>query len=352
MGEIHTKRLLEIDVIKSVSVMLIILHHEGSFLFHNFVGFCDPYLGRIGLALFTFISGYALYKNNTYISSIRSFYKKRLLRIYPLYLLALFSYVIISNFQLWTKFTTVSLAAHVLGLQMLIYPYIQPDSLLWYLGMIFIFYAAYPFLIKKSETPKKLLCNAGIILILLTLLRYFFGIIEIRTFVYFPIFIAGTLTAWTGIPEKLKNSAFILLIPLIFIRLKWITEDPGEPISGNAFSIVLSLSLMLLLLCIIFLEWVKNIRLNSKISIIISKIAIASYPVYLFHPLVLYSLKGIYSHLAKGMQFQYFNPLAFDLSMICIVTPLFFITCYYIQVYEKQILSAPWKNYVSDKLTS
>jgi len=323
-------------------MMLIIIHHESNFLYHDYFAFFYPYLGRFGLALFTFISGYALYKNNAPISSTKTFYKKRLLRIYPLYLLALFSYVAVSNFQLWKEFTIASLTVHFLGLQMLIYPYIQPDSLLWYIGMLFIFYAVYPFLIKKSETPRKLMWNAGAILISLTLLRAYFGIIEIRTFIYFPIFITGVLAAWTDIPEKLKTMAPITLVPLILIRLKWITEDAKDPINHNVVLIVLSLSLMLLFFCIVFfevvkdvLEVVKDVQFNSKISATVSKIAVASYPVYLLHPLILYSLKGMYS--------KYFNPIAFDLFVISLVVPIFFIICYYIQIYEKRILGVVLK---------
>jgi peptidoglycan/LPS O-acetylase OafA/YrhL len=80
----QTKRTTAIDIIKVLSMVLIIVHHSSSFLNHSF-GFFYPYLGRVGLALFTFISGYALYKNNAEISSIKAFYKKRLLRIYLLY---------------------------------------------------------------------------------------------------------------------------------------------------------------------------------------------------------------------------------------------------------------------------
>lgn len=333
MGEIHTKRLVEIDIIKVISLMLIIIHHESSFLYHEKFELFYPYLGRFGLALFTFISGYSLYINNAQISSVKAFYKKRLLRIYPLYLLALLSYFIISNFQLWQKFTVSSLVVHILGLQMLIYPYIQPDGLLWYIGMIFIFYMVYPLLITKSKIPRRLICNAGIILVLLALLRAHFGIIEIRTFVYFPIFIAGILVAWTGIPEKLKISAPIFLVPLIFIRLTWLTMDAKDPINNNFIPVVSSLSLMLLFFCFIFFEWVKSIELSSKIKEVVRKIAVASYPMYLFHPLVLYSLKRIFSH--------YFNPnpIVFDLFIISVVIPVFFITCYYIQIYEIKILS-------------
>lgn len=185
----------------------------------------------------------------------------------------------------------------------------------------FYFYVVFPFLIKKSETPGKLIWNAGVILISLTLLRAYFDIIEIRTFVYFSIFIAGRLAAWTGISEKLKYSAPIFFIPLIFIRLRWVTADAVDPINDNVIPVVLSLSLMLLFFCFIFLEWVKSIQLNSRISAMVGKIAVASYPVYLFHTLVLDSLKRTL------MYSQYFNPIIFDLLTISILIPMVVILC-------------------------
>lgn len=211
--------------------------------------------------------------------------------------------------------------------------------------MILIFYMVYPFLIRKSKTPRNLIWNAGVILMSLTFIRAFFSIIEIRTLVYFPIFIAGVLTAWTGIPEKIRVSAPVLLVPLIFIRLKWLTMDPKDPLSDNIIPVVLSLSSMLILFCIISFEWIKNIRLSSRIATMISKLAVASYPVYLFHPLVLYSLKGVCSHFFNP------NPIVFNLCMIFVVIPIFVTTCYYIQIYEMRIFSASQRNHLFGKST-
>lgn len=68
MSEIHIKRLPEIDTIKAMYVMLILIHHCPDFLYPTFItGIFEPYLGRFGLGLFTFVPGYALYKNNAQI---------------------------------------------------------------------------------------------------------------------------------------------------------------------------------------------------------------------------------------------------------------------------------------------
>jgi peptidoglycan/LPS O-acetylase OafA/YrhL len=212
--------------------------------------------------------------------------------------------------------------------------------------MIFIFYVMYPFLIKKSETPGRLIWNAALILVPLSLLRAYFGIIEVRTFLYFPIFIAGILTSWIGIPKKLKNSTPIFLVLLILIRLKWITMDAKDPMTGNFFPVVLSLSLFCMFFCFLIFEWVKSIKFSSNIAKLISKMALASYPVYLFHSLVLYSLKGVFS--------QYFNHKVFDLFTIFIILPIFVIICYYIQIYEIKISSFTklWINYKRGKTPS
>lgn len=159
----------------------------------------------------------------------------------------------------------------------------------------------------------------------------FFGLIEIRTFVYFPIFIIVILTAWIGIPKKLQISVPIFFIPVIFIRLKWLTMDAKDPINSNVIPIALSMSLMLMLFSLIIFDWAKNIEISSNIEALVHKIAVSSYPVYLFHPLVLYSLK---------MRSYYLNP-----------NPILFIICYYIQIYGMKILSVSWINHIFDKLT-
>jgi peptidoglycan/LPS O-acetylase OafA/YrhL len=97
------ERLLLIDVLRIIGIVLIILHHlsETRFSygdyqrFTTFLLFPTYYInyGTIGILVFIFASGCSLAasgKSPSSISEVKDFYKNRLLRIYPVYWVAVF----------------------------------------------------------------------------------------------------------------------------------------------------------------------------------------------------------------------------------------------------------------------
>ena len=96
------------------------------------------------LALFTFLSGYFLKKydfNN--INDVLKFLKKRMLRFYPLFVVATFCLLICG-----ASFSQVIFA--ILGLSLFFPPAIPT---LWYFSMLLLFYLFTP-LLKAKETVK------------------------------------------------------------------------------------------------------------------------------------------------------------------------------------------------------
>ncbi len=104
------------------------------------------------------------------------FTKKRLLRIYPLYWSALAIFVMIfyvlaprldSGFVFPNSdnvFTFYNVLVHALGLQILLAPaYATPMLTLYFVGLIVIFYAIYPFIIMYSKSTKSLLFSSLIV---------------------------------------------------------------------------------------------------------------------------------------------------------------------------------------------
>ncbi|WP_369799553.1 acyltransferase family protein [Methanosarcina sp. Kolksee] len=74
------------------------------------------FFAKIGLSLFIFINGYLIHYNNSKISSIKDvllFYKKRILRIFPLYwaALAVFTFVFYDYFGILSSQFTMSNAS-------------------------------------------------------------------------------------------------------------------------------------------------------------------------------------------------------------------------------------------------
>src|SRR5512133_2664475 len=89
-------KIIAFDFLRALAIIMIIPAHLSNFLFSTYSKLMlyafDPYFANMGLGLFIFMSGYLLYYNNHSINSLENvfdFYKKRLLRIYPLYWAAL-----------------------------------------------------------------------------------------------------------------------------------------------------------------------------------------------------------------------------------------------------------------------
>jgi len=92
-------RIIFLDFIRALAIILILMYHLPDYLgnyqiFEIFV----PYFTNFGWGLFIFLSGYAIFLNNSSIHAtedILAFYKKRAIRIFPLYLIALFVFFVI-----------------------------------------------------------------------------------------------------------------------------------------------------------------------------------------------------------------------------------------------------------------
>ena len=164
--------------------------------YNNFITYR---LTLIILGTFVLISGYFIGLKDIKINkhSIMHFYKKRLLRIYPLYLIAigLFTFFNLSNL-------ITSIKAGFL-ISMLIKP--APRTL-WFITMLMSFYAISPLLIHASKTikPSNLITYYLIFIIFLLTYLYLTQMLDIRIVIYFPSFALGVFVARKNI-EISKN---------------------------------------------------------------------------------------------------------------------------------------------------
>ncbi|MBP2145678.1 peptidoglycan/LPS O-acetylase OafA/YrhL [Methanofollis sp. W23] len=206
------ERILFLDEIKAFAILLVIFIHMQNFLsvflVKNILIF--EILKFIAVGCFTFASGYAIYRNNSNIQTRREglhFYKKRIMRIYPLYLAALLVYFLC--FQVFALFpplhySTIEWIATILSLQVLLAPYIEPIFTLWFIGFIMVMYALYPLFSRSSGKMRKRVILAASIFALLFILHQVLDIIDYRFFFYYFFFIAGIFAAE-------KNCRFLIL---------------------------------------------------------------------------------------------------------------------------------------------
>jgi peptidoglycan/LPS O-acetylase OafA/YrhL len=278
--------------------------------------------------MFFFTSGYLLVLNN-HINSFNDiilFLRKRLLRIFPLYWLSLSGFLYIDPPN--SLFYAI---VHFFGLQLVFTNLGGAEIILWFIGCITVYYLIYPILIMKTPSNKTIILRSLAVFFVLLALRINLDFFNASIFAYFPIFVFGILISKNKLLLQ-RNLSKVRNVSLIFIPIcfywYFVTKpsnlSDSSQLIGRGLISTLSVHIpkVILGISIMFLfYWIANNYLKEpNIKNIISKCAIASYPVYLFHEFIV----------------RYFNSY---LALI-VVIPILFIICYYIQTVYNKITSS------------
>ena len=264
---------------------------------------------------------------------------------------------------------------HILGLQIFLAPtYASPMLTLYFVGLIIIFYALYPFIIMFSKSSKHLILISSILFVGFLLISRTFKIIDPRFFMFFPIFVFGVLTCKQDIFEKsgeiIKKPVVLILLaifPVIF-ALTIVLEsrtvlflDPSFSLTAQSIgsgkiesSMIISMlssvghllglnydilrfiidTLLLNIFIFMFCTFEYrltmkfiNINFSSYLSSFFTYIATASYCVYLFHRPFLTLWNAGASLISK-------NPVLHDIIVVVVALPVLFFISYHIQVSE------------------
>ena len=100
----RSHRLPELDILRAFAICLIVLSHFPPLSTLYIDVSARLWCATFGLALFLFLSGFTLYRSNSITSAaeVLLFYKKRIIRIYPLYVLIIAVYVLLQVLPLVT----------------------------------------------------------------------------------------------------------------------------------------------------------------------------------------------------------------------------------------------------------
>ena len=179
-------------------VIIVVLHHMPVYYF-NFYDLrrfglqanlsCLGHLMRyFGLGSFVFMSGYLLsVKAHAFsnFTGVLAFLKKRLLRIFPLYWLALT--VFLGMFYLYPgkEVSIQNVVLHVFGLQLF---YGEPIPTVWFVGLIAVYYvllAVVGYFGHKWDITATLCLMAWFLLISIKII---FSTVDNRLVLYWPVF--------------------------------------------------------------------------------------------------------------------------------------------------------------------
>lgn len=300
-----TERFIEIDALKFIALLFILYAHSDAYTLEiPFLQWFQTGGVYTGLGLFILMSGYGLQHSAT--SGIRQgkfnklqFFKKRLLRIYPLYLVALVSYVIVFHYlniyhSGWI-FSEEILVIHFFSLQVVLYPYFSEIPTLWFIGLLMPLYLLFT-LTAKNKTLKFIVTHIAVFATLL-FCSFLFKNIDNRFFLYYPIFVLGCLFSRSQVFPLKKSKYSVHLSWLlgfltlgIYFLFKYFDFPEVDSNRLTSFKQIASYGLILsyIVISIIFLISLisQYTWFLDRFKQYITPISELLYPAYLFHRIV------------------------------------------------------------------
>ncbi|MBR4235944.1 MAG: acyltransferase [Clostridia bacterium] len=285
-NEIATQRIIYLDCARALCMLYIIaVHHIEEYLqnpiFSTDNGLrWDASITTVVLGTFSFLSGFFLLngriKNKT---DMYSFIKKRVLRIYPLFLISTITLTVIS-LLLGEEVSILKFLLTLLGVVCYVMP---PPMTIWYVSMIISFYIFSMFLLTLGNKYRWLLSIA--IYLLFIIVRQFEILnIDDRILVYWPVYnMGGIVASKKRLLLKIKKLRFIL-IPTVLMLIGIIFFDYYSIIKDTLLA---ALGVPIVLFVAIQLE--KVLYLGS----VLTKVSYASFVAYLFHRQYFAALHGL-----------------------------------------------------------
>ena len=220
------ERDIRFDIARALSMCYIIaVLHLSQYLGQEYYIY-ETFIGRLVtfscLGLFTFMSGYLIGKKydftlsngNKQIKNILSFYKKRFIRIYPLFIVAtILLYVIGFNGLKPSVYGMVGIAPFVT----------DAPKTLWYVSMLIIFYLLTPVINRNSIKWKTMISSILIVVFCLMKLFFYVDIRFIFNLFFYCFGLIISTTRWCYISQdehssiKLHVAIFLAYIVLLLL---------------------------------------------------------------------------------------------------------------------------------------
>jgi hypothetical protein len=283
----NDKKILEFDILRSLAIFSLFLHHGGIYNFSIF-GFplssLDPYLEFFLLGSFTFMAGYLLIGsfNITHEKFLLSIWASKIIRIYIPYILALLLLAIFFDIEA----TRLDLVIHVFGAQLLMAPRIGvPIMTIWFVGLLLVYYLIFPILLKFIDNIPGLLFSTLLIFFGAYIIHTRWGFIEYRFFYYYFVFVAGMLSALTGCLRRIATTKYYLLdkLLLILLGIYGLSLFNDEPLFSINPEYILVITFYILATVIFIFSVAQTLIKGKEKLTIFGNVAYASYFAFLFH---------------------------------------------------------------------
>jgi len=317
-------RLPYIDLLRAAAILYIVAVHHLDDYAGNIYYIKYNLITYLVLGLFMFISGCLLAQNNPINNrgDLRGFFYRRFLRIYPLYVLALFLFMLCS---------LVSFKDVLLNISLLNVVFDKSVLTLWFVSILCVFYIIYPLVVYRYSAMKTAMIAVSLCG-LFVLLKDRFGLLDERLLRYFPLFLLGIVFEKHRLIERyIYNRAFVGGSALVLIAS--ISLYIEAPRFNQVFLILLMVSAIPLLMAI---GKSASTIVNKKLYV---NIAYASFCMYLLHRVIFHLATSIYSSGSNIHMVVYLTLLA---------VPVIYITSFYLQKYYDRIRTKRVDRYMGD----
>ncbi|HYP03935.1 MAG TPA: acyltransferase [Cyanobium sp.] len=222
------------------------------------------------LGLFVLIAGHLIGRAGIRSGAdIVAFYQKRLIRIYPPYLLALLLYALCGLLEAGQFLPAALLVSSFGG---------DPPGTLWYIAMLVVFYLLAPFLLLLRERLGAGIVAAALLITVSMVLGVLVPQVDPRLFLYFPPFVVGLLVSSRLEPERLPGWALLLVLGLGVGGVLESLRHVGGRLDNDSTGSVLA-TLVPLALLVLAQRWLPRLHLIAPLM----AVSTASYFMYLFH---------------------------------------------------------------------
>jgi peptidoglycan/LPS O-acetylase OafA/YrhL len=207
-------RLQAFDLVRLLAVIYVIsLWHIPNYLAQARTGALNTMVTYLMLGCLVFVSGYMLAKKYPELRGWEDngrFLARRLLRVYPLYVVAVLGYVIYDR-----SLTAVNVAAHLLCLNLVLTPATgEPLRTIWFVSMIILYYSAYVGFARMKETVVVIVAMLATLILLVV--NTWTGYTDVRLALFLPLFAAGIVRARRQVLPRLR-AAPVLISATVFV---------------------------------------------------------------------------------------------------------------------------------------
>lgn len=308
----YKERVLGFDMGRIVAIFVVIgiYHNFGYAGFHYYTDAATLSLVYSSLGVFTFLSAFLLSSKYNFANKIEiiQFYKKRVIRIWPLFALSSFALYFIHFNDL------PSTLKGLIGLS----PFWEPaPTTMWYVAMLITLYFLTPFVVQGSVLRQCI--KVVLVISLVGIIQIVFKTVVPKTFIYYTIYMIGLLIGRNAFEPTMR---FLSSKKVIFITVVWIILFIIVCVTGNNLLKFLS-GFVGIVVIMNFCILISNIFCTRHRFVkIITTLSYSTFCAYLFHREVIWLMLRIKT-LDSGW------PIFLEVLLIGV--PLTFVIAYHIQ---------------------